>query len=125
MVTGSLVFGSVIQISDVKGAVALTINPRAPLTYQIDLFPAMAQHLTQAGARAQPSRLLLPRYRVVPFTGRDLQLDDLTGWAQGDAPAIRLIHAAGGQGKTRLADEFATRCSATGWAVWRAVSALT
>ncbi|MEV0559729.1 tetratricopeptide repeat protein [Dactylosporangium sp. NPDC050588] len=124
-VIGSLAFGPVIQLSDVAGAVTLTINSRAPLTYQIKEFQAEAQKLPQSSARAQPSRLLLPRYRVVPFTGREQQVHDLAEWAESDAPTVRLIHSAGGQGKTRLADEFAALCSATGWTVWRAVHTTT
>ncbi|MET8042221.1 tetratricopeptide repeat protein [Micromonospora sp. NPDC005215] len=124
-VTGSLVIGDVIQVSDVAGSVQVTITPRVPPPYQLEPLPVQPPQLAQAKAWAQPSRLLLPRYRVVPFTGRDQQLSDLNAWAQGEAVAVRLVHAAGGQGKTRLAEEFATRRAGSGWTVWRAVHALT
>jgi tetratricopeptide (TPR) repeat protein len=78
--------------------------------------------LTVEAARNRPTRLLQPRYQVVPFTGREREQDDLGAWL-GDAAdpiAVRLVHAAGGQGKTRLAARVAAGCRAGGWAVWQA-----
>ncbi|MGW7410330.1 tetratricopeptide repeat protein [Streptomyces sp. NPDC054833] len=68
---------------------------------------------------AQPSRLLAARSRVVDFTGRDQEQADLETWrdAAGPRMAARWLHAPGGQGKTRLAAEFATRSAAEGWKV--------
>jgi hypothetical protein len=64
-------------------------------------------------ARRQPSRLLLARHQVVPFTGRDSDLDTVNTWMGGDeAVSVRLIHAAGGQGKTRLARHVAAQAYA-------------
>jgi tetratricopeptide (TPR) repeat protein/transcriptional regulator with XRE-family HTH domain len=71
-------------------------------------------------ARAQPSRMLLARYEIVPFAGRDGFLQRLSDWLRGADPvSARLVHGPGGQGKTRLAMRFA-RGYASGWVVWQA-----
>ncbi|WP_112267936.1 tetratricopeptide repeat protein [Lentzea terrae] len=71
-------------------------------------------------ARAHPSRLLQPRFAVVPFTGRDDELGEAATWRGGTEPvAVQLLHAAGGQGKTRLADRIAADSLALGWQVWQ------
>ncbi|GIF51114.1 tetratricopeptide repeat protein [Asanoa ferruginea] len=71
---------------------------------------------------AQPSRLLNAHHAVVGFTGRDAELAALTDWREsGPRLAARWLHAPGGQGKTRLADEFARRSAAAGWKVVDAV----
>jgi hypothetical protein len=59
----------------------------------------------------QPSRLLDARSQVVPFTGRETELRRLREWLDStDARlSVLLLHAPGGQGKTRLAAEFAER----------------
>lgn len=71
---------------------------------------------------AQPSRLLDARYAVVGFTGRDAESAELSAW-RGSRPrlAARWLHAPGGQGKTRLANEFARQSAAAGWKVVTAV----
>ncbi|MFJ4616977.1 hypothetical protein [Streptomyces sp. NPDC088812] len=73
--------------------------------------------------RDQPSRLLDARFHTVPFTGRDRELAGLARWR--DRPdasaAVRWLHAPGGQGKTRLADEFSRRSAQAGWTVVHAV----
>ncbi|MFD9701360.1 tetratricopeptide repeat protein [Lentzea sp. NPDC059081] len=76
--------------------------------------------LSEEEARAHPSRLLQPQFAVVPFTGRGDELTEVHGWRDGtDLVAVQLLHAAGGQGKTRLADRVATESLAQGWQVWR------
>jgi tetratricopeptide (TPR) repeat protein/nucleoside phosphorylase len=65
-----------------------------------------------------PSALLNARYEVVPFheRGRELILAELDRWSdEGPAVAVRLIHAEGGVGKTRLAIEWMRRRRAQGW----------
>ena len=116
-VTGSVVFGSIIQVSGVDGDV--TISSGSPPPYRVANMDPTRVPLSPEQARAQPSRLLLARHQVVPFTGRDAELGDLAGW-MGDAGAVsvRLVHAAGGQGKTRLAAHVAGHAAA-GWVVWR------
>ncbi|MFI1996333.1 tetratricopeptide repeat protein [Actinoplanes sp. NPDC020271] len=71
-------------------------------------------------ARAQPSRLLLARHQVVPFTGREHILDRLAAWTGADEPvAVLLVHGAGGQGKTRLAAQVGVECKAADWTIWQ------
>ncbi len=53
--------------------------------------------------REMPSRMLDARSRVVPFTGRHTEREDLHAWLNADARlAVRWLHGLGGQGKTRL-----------------------
>ncbi|MGW7460115.1 tetratricopeptide repeat protein [Streptomyces sp. NPDC054797] len=80
----------------------------------------------------QPSRLLNAGNAVVPFTGREAEVDELIRWrgpgAGGHSPAgarstghdgralaVRWLHGPGGRGKTRLADHFAARSVRQGW----------
>lgn len=72
-------------------------------------------------ARRRPALLLAPQHEIVPFTGRERVLAELAGWMGGGGkPAVRLVHGAGGQGKTRLIREVAAGCTRAGWAVWEA-----
>ena len=72
--------------------------------------------------RQLPSRMLNARFAVVPFTGRQQELADLRHWRdEGARLAVRWLHAPGGQGKSRLADEFARASLAEGWKVVTAV----
>lgn len=71
-------------------------------------------------ARAHPSRLLQPRFAVVPFTGREDELVVADRWrSSADPVAVQLLHAAGGQGKTRLANRVAADSLGHGWQVWQ------
>src|SRR6185369_1165875 len=64
------------------------------------------------------SRMLDARYSIVPFTGRRDELAQLLQWREeGGRLAARWLYAPGGQGKTRLAAEFAAQSSADGWRV--------
>ncbi|WP_235216713.1 tetratricopeptide repeat protein [Archangium violaceum] len=66
-----------------------------------------------------PSALLNARYEVVPFheRGREEILAELERWCdEGPPVAVRLLHAEGGVGKTRLAMEWTRRRRAMGWA---------
>jgi hypothetical protein len=66
--------------------------------------------------RDTASDYLNARYQVAPFVGRADLLQELSDW--GDAPEqllVRLFHAAGGQGKTRLALEAARQARQAGW----------
>jgi tetratricopeptide (TPR) repeat protein len=65
-----------------------------------------------------PSELLTTRYEVVSFHegGREKVLAELERWrGSGPAVAVRLLHAAGGSGKTRLATEWIRRLRAQDW----------
>ncbi|MGW1058194.1 tetratricopeptide repeat protein [Micromonospora rubida] len=115
-VTSSVLFGDVIQVSHVKGNVTISTD-RPP--YRI----ASAATPVPPGrdeAQAQPSRLLLPCHQIVPFTGQQPALAAMAEWiSSAEAMAVRMIHAAGGQGKTRLALEVAAHCSSAGMTVWQ------
>ncbi|MEV7864343.1 hypothetical protein AB0O86_37825 [Streptomyces hirsutus] len=66
----------------------------------------------------QPSRMLNARLAVVGFTGRERELAELQDWCGSRlARAARWLHAPGGQGKTRLAQELARDRAAAGWKV--------
>ena len=85
--------------------------------YRIEPFKSARPFLTPEVAARWPSRLLDARYGIVPFLGRTTELADLDDWLTSAAPAAyRLITGSGGEGKTRLAHEFAAR-HADQWAV--------
>lgn len=68
--------------------------------------------------REVPSRMLNARFAVVEFTGRDEELAELRHWREtGPRLAVRWLHAPGGQGKSRLADQFARQSVGDGWKV--------
>jgi tetratricopeptide (TPR) repeat protein len=67
---------------------------------------------------SERSRVLLlsAEFGVVPYYGREAELDVLSDWAVGPARiGVRLLRGSGGSGKTRLAAETAHRLAARGW----------
>ncbi|MFE5191923.1 tetratricopeptide repeat protein [Streptomyces sp. NPDC056628] len=65
-----------------------------------------------------PSRMLNARYQTVDFTGRAQELASLHRWRDnGPRLSVRWLHGAGGQGKTRLAAQFAQITATGGWKV--------
>ncbi|MEV6707749.1 tetratricopeptide repeat protein [Micromonospora wenchangensis] len=110
-------FGDVIMVSGVGGDVTIT-TARPP--YRVEAFPAVVETVTVEQARQRPSRLLLAQHRVVPFVGRDGDLAEVEQWmGRPGGVLVRLLHAAGGQGKTRLAGHVADAWAKAGWTVWR------
>ncbi|MCU1483158.1 MAG: Tetratricopeptide repeat-containing protein, partial [Subtercola sp.] len=94
------------------------VGPRPRLAITADTSIAVAPPYRAASGRLgrEPSRLLLPEYGVVPFLGRDTELQTLEGWClTGGGAALRLLLGAGGAGKTRLAAEACVRLAAHGW----------
>ncbi len=119
---GSIVFGDVIQVRNVAGNVAITLA--RPL-YRVEDLPPARTGATAGQMRSRPSELLQARYEVVPFAGRTtLLLEELPHWlGEPDTPmSVRLVYGPGGQGKSRLAAQFA-RHHAAGWSVAQAKSA--
>ena len=49
--------------------------------------------------------LLRPEHGLVPFLGRQMLLDQITGWPQGPDRPVLLVTGGGGSGKTRLGRE--------------------
>ncbi|MFD7459229.1 MULTISPECIES: ATP-binding protein [unclassified Streptomyces] len=65
-----------------------------------------------------PSRMLNARFEVVDFTGREEELAELRRWRDhGPRLSVQWLHAPGGQGKSRLAAQFAKESEAAGWTV--------
>jgi tetratricopeptide (TPR) repeat protein len=83
--------------------------------YRVEPFPTVPEPLV----RRAPSWLLSARHQVVPFYGRADELAWLRDWREGPTVgvSVRLVHAPGGQGKTRLAAQFAGACTRQGWTV--------
>ncbi|MEV0483344.1 tetratricopeptide repeat protein [Streptomyces sp. NPDC050508] len=102
------------------GADLHVFQDRGPIYYLAEphsLEPG--EQIDAASLRKQPSLLLNARYRVVDFGGRDSELGDLEAWRDdvGRRIAARWLHGPGGQGKTRLAAEFAADSGAAGWKI--------
>ncbi|MCY1018427.1 tetratricopeptide repeat protein [Pyxidicoccus sp. MSG2] len=66
---------------------------------------------------APPSALLNAHHEVVPFHGRETLLAELDQWCdESPSVAVRLLHAEGGAGKTRVAIEWIRRRRELEWA---------
>ncbi|MEV7196869.1 tetratricopeptide repeat protein, partial [Streptomyces sp. NPDC093510] len=91
--------------------------------YRIEDFPAAPRPVRARVLAEQPSRLLRAAHQVVPFTGRDADLEALATWRDDvvEKFAILLVHGSGGQGKSRLAAHFAELSRTAGWTVWQAI----
>ena len=103
---------------DVSAEGVAGVGPRLRLAVTAETSLALAPPYRAATPRLgrEPARLLLPEYGIVPFAGRDGDLDTLQAWClNGTSPALRLITGAGGSGKTRLAAEACVRMTGQGW----------
>ena len=75
---------------------------------------------TSACGAQSLATLLKPLHQEkIPFIGRTKERSELMGWADrpGPGPRVRLCIGPGGEGKTRLAAEFATELRTKGWLV--------
>jgi tetratricopeptide (TPR) repeat protein len=90
--------------------------------YRIKPFSFESAPKIKRTERMLPSRLLAVSERVVPFTGREVELAALTAWRDNltSALTVLLVYGSGGQGKTRLAYEFGSRSAREGWQVLQA-----
>jgi hypothetical protein len=103
---------------DVRAEDVVGVGPRLRLAVTAGTSLALAPPYRAATPRLgrEPARLLLPEYGIVPFAGRDGDLETLEAWClNGTAPALRRITGAGGSGKTRLAAEACVRMTGQGW----------
>ncbi len=74
----------------------------------------------QLPRRSPPSFLLRSGYKVVRFRGRERELADYVAWCKEDNDVgVRLCFAAGGQGKTRFAQELVRQFTECGWLAGR------
>ncbi|MFI6644039.1 hypothetical protein [Streptomyces sp. NPDC050504] len=116
-IEGATIHGSVVQAQEIHH---LHLAERRPL-YGVEAFPAERPAIPAAYVREQPARLLDARYALVDFTGRREELSRLTGWRDElDRVSVLLLHGPGGQGKSRLAAQFARLSGAAGWSVLQA-----
>ena len=86
-----------------------------PIVESVELSEYLRSPVGSISAKT-PGSLLAPDVEVVDFTGRDDVMDSLVRWR--DAPtrlSVALIAGQGGEGKTRLAREFAIRASSVSW----------
>ena len=86
--------------------------------YRVESFPLADSATVPDWLARVPSRLLTARHQVVPFFPRP-ELSLLESWREEESLglSVRLVHAEGGSGKTRLAAQFASRSAEAGWAV--------
>ena len=97
-----------------------TVVPAAE-AFRLEEFPCETSACQVDPQRSGLSALLRAASRVVPFIGRTTELSQLQSWR--DAPgrlSVILVFGPGGQGKTRLASEFAGDSEMAGWAVAQA-----
>ncbi|QFG22995.1 tetratricopeptide repeat protein [Actinomadura sp. WMMB 499] len=92
----------------------------SPPRYSLVPYPPEPEDLGEA-RELPPGRLFTAVSHAIPFTGRDTELGRLREWLEGDGVRVMLLHGPGGQGKTRLAAEFARRCGLDGWQAVQAV----
>jgi tetratricopeptide (TPR) repeat protein len=92
------------------------------LAYRVEPFALTPRLVDPVQARRQPSRLLAAENRVVPFAGRADELRRLATWRDDPLPgvSVMLLHGAGGQGKSRLAAQFAIESAQQRWTAWAA-----
>ena len=64
--------------------------------------------------KGTPGALLRADHAIVPFHGREQELDDLRRWVFGDESTARLITGSGGMGKSRMARELCLQMRAEG-----------
>ncbi|WP_380706337.1 tetratricopeptide repeat protein [Sphaerisporangium corydalis] len=107
-------FGRVFQ----AGGDMVVYEGRAP--YRISVWPPAPAVPSPERLRRQPSLVLRAAHEVVGFTGRGAEVDRLRAWRDDPSSsgvAVRLVHGAGGQGKTRLAGHLAGAWARQGWVV--------
>nr|WP_239144683.1 tetratricopeptide repeat protein [Streptomyces sp. SID14515] len=90
-------------------------------SFRLELLSPAQSPGPPTSVRHQPSYLLHPGNRVVPYSPPIADLRALTVWRDGpESLSVLLLHGPGGQGKTRTAQHFASRTAADGWSVAQA-----
>jgi len=109
-----------IQVGSIAGDITVALERPG---YRLEVL-SPAPRRQPARSRRSPSHLLDARREVVPFRGRAEQ-EILADWLADEEPvSVLLVSGPGGQGKTRLAGQFATDAFGAGWAVLRAAEKL-
>jgi tetratricopeptide (TPR) repeat protein len=105
-----------IQVGSVGGDVTVVLDRPA---YRLEAFSPIPRQRIPRSQRS-PGHLLDAAREVVPFRDRPEQ-QHLAAWLADEEPvSVLLVTGPGGQGKTRLAGQFATGAFHAGWAVMRA-----
>src|SRR4051812_14385507 len=102
-----------------SAAIVTPVGPRLRLALTADtslaVMPPYRPPTAWLGKR-QPARFLLPEYGIVPFLGREQELQTLQAWClDGASRPLRLLLGSGGAGKSRLAAELCVRMAGHGW----------
>ena len=85
------------------------------LAEAVALPAGLSSGVTQRRART-PAALLLAAQQIVPFTGRQAEVQQLNAWLDTEEPiSIQLVYGKGGLGKTRLALEVVRQRNLAGW----------
>lgn len=117
-VDSSWIGGHNIQIGEVTGDLSILLERPS---FRLELLSPARSPGPPASVRHQPSYLLHPGNRVVPYSPPIADLRALTVWRDGpEGLSVLLLHGPGGQGKTRTAQHFASRAAAEGWSVAQA-----
>ncbi|WP_203687445.1 tetratricopeptide repeat protein [Streptomyces sp. SID14515] len=114
----SWIGGHNIQIGEVTGDLSILLERPS---FRLELLSPAQSPGPPTSVRHQPSYLLHPGNRVVPYSPPIADLRALTVWRDGpESLSVLLLHGPGGQGKTRTAQHFASRTAADGWSVAQA-----
>ena len=88
----------------------------APVLEAVELAGFLQPPVSPVLART-PGSLLAAAVEAVEFTGRGQELAQLAAWRDsGEGLSVMLVTGEGGQGKTRLARQFAAQTRKAGWA---------
>ncbi|HEX7305248.1 hypothetical protein [Lentzea sp.] len=122
-ISNSFISGVAVQIGSVTGTLTLALDRP---DYQVHWLAPVTRPGFLPERHRTPSRLLDTRQEVVPYRDRPAVQDRLLGWLGSPAPgSVLLLHGAGGRGKTRLANAFASHAHLSGWRVAHAVNRTT
>jgi tetratricopeptide (TPR) repeat protein len=110
------------RFPEVRDRIATSVSGRWTKSRQADLFRRFNSAIRPAHrplpVREQlpPSLLLRTEYAVVPFLGRQDEINGLVDWCEsGEQSAMRLLVGPAGAGKTRLAAQLCVEMSSRGW----------
>ncbi|MGW5127384.1 AAA family ATPase [Streptomyces sp. NPDC004069] len=134
VVSGDLVVGVIVEDRVAFGGARLVVEPIAAAAGDEDFvrawrdatgndppelesveFAPVFGHPGGDQSLPSPGSLLRATASVVRFRGRDRELEQLRTWCSGDGFCLQLVSARGGEGKTRLARQFAAELRQRGW----------